>query len=65
MEGISYLTNEAGQKKAVVIDIALLKDRDNLIEILEDIQDEIAIDLRKNEELVNWDDVRDTLMTED
>lgn len=65
MEGISYLTNEAGQKKAVVIDIALLKDRDNLVEILEDIQDEIAIDLRKNEELVNWDDVRDTLMTED
>ena len=59
------MTNEAGQKKAVVIDIALLKDRDNLIEILEDIQDEIAIDLRKNEELVNWDDVRDTLMTED
>jgi hypothetical protein len=65
MEGISYLTNEAGQKKAVVIDIALLKDRDNLVEILEDIEDEIAIDLRKNEELVNWDDVRDTLMTED
>jgi hypothetical protein len=65
MEGISYLTNEAGQKKAVVIDIALLKDRDNLVEILEDIEDGISIDLRKNEELVNWDDVRDTLMTED
>ena len=65
MEGISYLTNEAGQKKAVVIDIALLKDRDNLVEILEDIEDGISIDLRKNEELVNWDDVRDTLMTEE
>ncbi|MEO6287282.1 MAG: hypothetical protein ABIN80_00175 [Dyadobacter sp.] len=49
MKGISYLTDEIGHKKAVVIDFDLLKDRDSLVEILEDIEDEIAIELRKNE----------------
>ncbi|WP_221389554.1 hypothetical protein [Dyadobacter sp. NIV53] len=65
MKGISYLTDEAGHKKAVVIDFDLLKDRDSLLDILEDIEDEIAIDLRKNEPSLNWDDVRKSLMNKD
>lgn len=36
-----------------------------LNEILEDIEDEIAIDLRKDEERLNWDDVREELMRKD
>ncbi|WP_262893269.1 hypothetical protein [Dyadobacter subterraneus] len=36
-----------------------------LIELLEDIEDEIAIDLRKDEERLNWDDVREELMRKD
>ena len=62
MEGISYLTDEAGQKKAVVIDFALLKGRDNLSEIIED---EIAIELRKNEPLLDWNTVKDELLNKD
>jgi len=65
MEGISYLTDNAGQKKAVVIDFALLKERDNLTEILEDIEDEIAIELRKNDLLLDWDNVKDELIDKD
>jgi hypothetical protein len=65
MEGISYLTDEAGQKKAVVIDSALLKGRDNLSEIIEDIEDEIAIELRKNEPLLDWNTVKDELLSKD
>lgn len=61
MKGISYLTDEVGQKKAVVIDLDILKDRDSLLEVLEDIEDEIAIELRKNEQSFSWEDVRNEL----
>ncbi|WP_255463701.1 hypothetical protein [Dyadobacter sp. 3J3] len=36
-----------------------------LVEILEDIEDVIAIYLRKEEELFKWDDVREELMTKE
>lgn len=62
MKGISYLTDEVGQKKAVVIDLDILKDRDSL---LEDIEDEIAIELRKNEQSFSWEDVRNELINKD
>jgi len=65
MKGISYLTDEVGRKKAVVIDFDLLKDRDSLLDILEDIEDEIAIDLRKDEPSLNWNDVRESLINKD
>ncbi|GLU56353.1 RNA methyltransferase [Dyadobacter frigoris] len=65
MEGISYLTDNAGQKKAVVIDFSLLKNKDNLAEILEGIEDEIAVELRQNEPRLSWKDVRDTLLDKD
>jgi len=65
MKGISYLTDEVGQKKAVVIDLDILKDRDSLLEVLEDIEDEIAIELRKNEQSFSWEDVRNELINKD
>lgn len=65
MKGISYLIDEVGQKKAVVIDFDLFKNRDSLLDILEDIEDEIAIELRKDEPSFNWEDVRDSLMNKD
>ncbi|MCF0043696.1 hypothetical protein [Dyadobacter fanqingshengii] len=65
MKGISYLIDDVGQKTAVVIDFDLLKQRDSLLEILEDIEDEIAIDLRKNEESSDWDSVRAALISKD
>ena len=65
MKGITYLTDEVGQRKAVVIDFDLLKERDSLLEILEDIEDEIAIDLRKNEESSDWNSVKADLIAKD
>ena len=65
MKGISYLIDDIGQKTAVVIDFNLLKQRDSLLEILEDIEDEIAVDLRKNEESSDWNSVRAALIAKD
>ena len=65
MKGISYLTDEIGHKKAVVIDFELLKDRDSLLDVLEDIEDEIAIELRKDEPSFKWEDVREALINKD
>jgi hypothetical protein len=65
MKGISYLTDEVGQKKAVVIDLDLLKHRENLADILEDIEDAVAIETRKNEESVDWEEARKNLLSMD
>jgi hypothetical protein len=65
MKGISYLTDEVGHKKAVVIDFDLLKDRDSLSDILENIEDEIAVELRKEEPSLDWGDVRSKLSSMD
>jgi hypothetical protein len=62
MKGISYLTDEVGQKKAVVIDFDLLKNHSSLIDVLEDIEDEISIAIRQNEPSYDWKDVRNTLI---
>ena len=55
MKGVSYLTDEVGHKKAVVIDLELLKHRKNLADILEDIEDAVTIETRKVEESVDWE----------
>ncbi|HEV7382558.1 MAG TPA: hypothetical protein VGN64_22335 [Dyadobacter sp.] len=60
MKGISYLTDEVGQKKAVVIDFDLLKNHNSLVEVLEDIEDEITI--RQEESSYDWNDVRENLI---
>ncbi|MHA4737342.1 hypothetical protein [Dyadobacter sp. MSC1_007] len=58
MKGVSYLTDEIGQRKAVVIDLELLKQRENLADILEDIEDAVAIEARKDEGSVDWEEAR-------
>jgi len=65
MKGISYLTDEVGQKKAVVIDLDLLKHRENLADIFEDIEDAVAIETRKDEESVDWEAARKDLLSMD
>jgi len=65
MKGISYLTDEVGQKKAVVIDLDLLKHRENLADIFEDIEDAVAIETRKDEESVDWGAARKDLLSMD
>jgi hypothetical protein len=65
MKGVSYLTDEVGQKKAVVIDLELLKHRENLADILEDIEDAVAIETRKGETSVDWEAARKDLLSMD
>ena len=65
MKGVSYLTDEVGQKKAVVIDLDLLKHRENLADILEDIEDAVAIETRKDEKSVDWEAARKDLLSMD
>jgi len=65
MKGVSYLTDEVGQKKAVVIDLELLKHRESLADILEDIEDAVAIETRKDESAVDWEEARKGLLSMD
>ncbi len=65
MKGISYLTDQDGQKKAIVIDFDLFKNRDTLLEIIEDIEDEISIDLRRDEPSFDWDQIRGQVISKD
>lgn len=65
MKRISYLTDEGGHKKAVVIDLDLLRDRDNLQEIIEDLEDAISIELRRDEPSFDWTQVREAIINKD
>ncbi|MGV3602380.1 MAG: hypothetical protein ACO1N1_14300 [Dyadobacter fermentans] len=65
MKGVSYLTDEAGQKKAVVIDLELLQHRESLADILEDIEDAVAIETRKDEASIDWEAARQGLLSMD
>lgn len=65
MKGVSYLTDEVGQKEAVVIDLDLLKRSESLADILEDIEDAVAIEMRKSEGSVDWEEARNNLLSMD
>lgn len=65
MKGVSYLTDDVGRKKAVVIDLDLLKHRESLADIFEDIEDTVAIEARKDEESTSWEEARKGLLSMD
>lgn len=65
MTGINYITNEKGENTGLLIDFGKLKqsginniDIDDLVAELEDI---LAIELSKEEEFVDWVDVKQDL----
>jgi len=59
MKGINYVTNDKGEKVAVMID---LTDHDQRInEYIEDLVDLIEIGARQEEELLEWDQVKEDL----
>ena len=58
MKGISYITNEKRQKKAVVIDLKILKKYD---EQIEDLFDAIIAESRRDEPSVTWEEVKKRL----
>lgn len=58
MEAITILRNESNNRRLMQIDLdALAEDQ----ELLEDVYDIIAIQLRKNEESIPWEEVKKSL----
>jgi hypothetical protein len=59
MKGISYLTDESSNKKAIVIELSVLQ---NKPEQVEDILDILVAESRKNEPKLDWSDVKRNLL---
>ena len=61
MEAIIILKNEENNHRLMQIDLDLLSKND---ELLEDVYDIIAVELRKNEETIPWDQAKQQLHDE-
>ncbi len=58
MEGVTFLKNESNNHRLMQIDLDVLpKDE----EALEDLYDLLAVELRRNEETVPWNVVKENL----
>lgn len=58
MEAITILKNEENNHKLIPIDLDMVAKNEDL---LEDIYDIIAIEIRKNEEVVPWEQAKQQL----
>ena len=61
MEAITILKNEANNHRVMQIDLDLLE-KDEIL--LEDIYDILAIEIRKNEETIPWEQAKQQLHDE-
>ncbi|MEO6328604.1 MAG: hypothetical protein ABIO55_06720 [Ginsengibacter sp.] len=61
MEAITILKNEANNHRLMQIDLDMLVSDE---EQLEDVYDIIALELRKNEETVSWEEAKKQLQNE-
>jgi hypothetical protein len=61
MEAITILKNEANNHRLMQIDLDMLVSDE---EQLEDVYDIIAVELRKNEETVSWEQAKQQLSQE-
>ncbi len=61
MDGITILKNETNNHRLMQIDLNLLASNE---ELLEDVYDIIAIELRKDEETIPWEKVKQELKNE-
>ncbi len=61
MEAITILKNEANNHRLMQIDLDMLVSDQ---EQLEDVYDIIAVELRKNEETVSWEEAKKQLQNE-
>jgi hypothetical protein len=66
MTGINYVTNEKGEKTALLIDLAELKDavtaETDITELLENLDDMIAAELSKGQKGRSYDEVRNEIL---
>ncbi len=58
MKGISYITDEKNNKKALVIDLKILEEKD---EEVQEYIDVLVAESRKDDELISWDKVKEQL----
>ena len=61
MEAITILKNESNNHRVMQIDLDMLVSDE---EQLEDVYDIIAVELRKNEETVSWEEAKKQLQSE-
>jgi hypothetical protein len=61
MEAITILKNESNNHRLMQIDLDVLADNE---EQLEDVYDIIAVELRKNEQSVSWEQAKQQLHDE-
>lgn len=61
MEAVTILKNEANNHRLMQIDLNVLADNE---EQLEDVYDIIAVELRKNEESISWEQAKQQLHNE-
>jgi|AntAceMinimDraft_17_1070374.scaffolds.fasta_scaffold04996_3 glutamyl-tRNA reductase len=59
MKGVNYVTNDKGEKLAMIIDIN--NPKNITTEYLEELEDIIAIELLKNEPSEDWESVKNEL----
>jgi hypothetical protein len=62
MEAITILRNEGNNHRLMQIDLDLLTGNE---ELLEDFYDLLAIELRRNEETLDWEEVKQQLQQKD
>jgi hypothetical protein len=66
MTGINFVMNDKGEKTALLIDFKLLrqegKTESDVIELMEDLEDILAVELSKNDNnYSDWDDAKKRL----
>ena len=61
MEAITILKNESNNHRLMQIDLDMLVSDE---EQLEDVYDIIAVELRKNEETISWEEAKKQLQSE-
>jgi len=66
MTGINFVTNDKGERTALLIDLAQLKNEgkteSDVMEFMEDLEDILAVELSKSEnDYSNWEDAKKRL----
>ena len=65
MNGVRYITDEAGHKTAVVIELEKLREIKGKDEFFEELEDTLDIILREDEPSEDWDKVKERLLKKD
>ena len=65
MDGLKYITDEAGHRTAVVIDLDKLREIKAKDEFYEELEDTLDIILREDDPGEDWDKVKEQLLKKD